>query len=280
MHDVNASPHRQRTLHALRALAVLPALIGAVSPTWGAAAATATLCEARSGAQRTPVIELYTSEGCSSCPPADQWLSTLKGQAVVAQAFHVGYWDYIGWVDRFATQANTARQNEVARANHLNTIYTPQIVRDGKDWPLWRTESLLQGSRAASFSGAKFLNAAPRAAQASAAAQATIAMQRIAQTDQYTARVTPADGVSHWSAYWTVTEHGHNSKVKSGENKGEFLQHDFVVRQYVPVGRYEGAQTLSFASIAPQPGHARQINLVVRDSRSGEPLQALSLQCN
>jgi hypothetical protein len=198
----------------------------------------------------------------------------------VAQAFHVGYWDYIGWVDRFATPANTTRQNELARANHLNNIYTPQIVRDGKDWPLWRTESLLQGNRAASFSGAKFLNAAPRAAQANTVAQATIAMQRIAQTDQYTAQVTPAAGVSHWSAYWTVTEHGHNSKVKSGENKGEFLQHDFVVRQYAPVGRYEGAQTLNFASIAPQPGHARQVNLVVHDSRSGEPLQALSLQCN
>jgi hypothetical protein len=280
MHHLHTLPCYRRALHSVRALAVLPALLGAVSPTWGAAAATATLCEARSGAQRTPVIELYTSEGCSSCPPADQWLSTLKGQAVVAQAFHVGYWDYIGWVDRFATQANTARQNEVARANHLNTIYTPQIVRDGKDWPLWRTESLLQGSRAASFSGAKFLNAAPRAAQANTTAQVAIAMQRIAQTDQYTARVTPADGVSHWSAYWTVTEHGHNSKVKAGENKGEFLQHDFVVRQYVPVGRYEGAQTLGFASIAPQPGHARQINLVVHDSRSGEPLQALSLQCN
>ena len=280
MHHFYAFPRCRRALHTVRALAVLPALIGAATPAWAAAGATATACEARSGAQRTPVIELFTSEGCSSCPPADQWLSTLKGQAVVAQAFHVGYWDYIGWVDRFATPANTARQNEVARANRLNNIYTPQVVRDGKDWPLWRTESLLQGGRAASFSGVKFLNAAPLAAQASATAQAAIAMQRIAQTDQYTARVTPADGVSHWSAYWTVTEHGHNSKVKSGENKGEFLQHDFVVRQYVPVGRYEGAQTLSFASIAPQPGHARQINLVVHDSRSGEPLQALSLQCN
>ena len=53
------------------------------------------VCEARSGANLTPVIELYTSEGCSSCPPSDQWLSSLKGQAVVAEAFHVAYWDYI-----------------------------------------------------------------------------------------------------------------------------------------------------------------------------------------
>ena len=67
------------------------------------------VCQARSAATLTPVVELYTSEGCSSCPPADKWLSTLKDDAakgrVVAQAFHVGYWDYIGWVDRFASPA-------------------------------------------------------------------------------------------------------------------------------------------------------------------------------
>ncbi len=70
-------------------------------------------CQAQSsGPTITPVIELYTSEGCSSCPPAERWLSTLKSQAqqghVVVQAFHVGYWDYIGWADRFAKPAFTA----------------------------------------------------------------------------------------------------------------------------------------------------------------------------
>ncbi len=262
----------------LRVLSAMALAVWAVlSPAW---ASTAAICEARSGPQRTPVIELFTSEGCSSCPPADQWLSTLKGQPVVAQAFHVGYWDYIGWVDRFATQAHTARQNDIARANRLFNIYTPQVVRDGKDWPRWRTERLLQGDQAAAYSGIKFLNPVASASQAQAPAQASITLQRVAQSDQYTARIIPGNGVSNWSAYWTVTEHGHNSKVKAGENKGEFLQHDFVVRQYVPVGRYEGAQTLSFASIAPTPGHARQINVVVHDSRSGEPLQALSLMCD
>ncbi|PIW09743.1 MAG: DUF1223 domain-containing protein, partial [Comamonadaceae bacterium CG17_big_fil_post_rev_8_21_14_2_50_60_13] len=91
-------------------------------------------CEVVSGERLTPVIELYTSEGCSSCPPADQWLSTLKGKPVVAQAFHVGYWDYIGWKDRFATAANTARQRQIAMANGLSGIYTPQLVRNSKDW--------------------------------------------------------------------------------------------------------------------------------------------------
>ena len=74
----------------------------------------------------------------SPCPPADKWLSTLKaaaasGQAVV-QAFHVGYGDYIGWVDRFAVPAHTVRQKQVAAQDRLTNIYTPQLVRDGQDW--------------------------------------------------------------------------------------------------------------------------------------------------
>ena len=84
------------------------------------------------------MIELYTSEGCSSCPPADRWLSSLKGTAAeggaVVQAFHVSYWDYIGWIDRFASPAYTVRQREVAAWNGKSGIYTPQLVRNGQDW--------------------------------------------------------------------------------------------------------------------------------------------------
>ena len=76
-----------------------------------------------------------------------------------------------------------------------------------------------------------------------------------------------------------MTEHNHSSRVKAGENAGKFLKHDFVVRQYVPVGRYEGVQTLKFYAIAAQADHPRQINLIVSDVQSGEPLQAVSLQC-
>jgi hypothetical protein len=95
-------------------------------------------CQVQSGATLTPVIELYTSEGCSSCPPADRWLSTLKDSAAqgkaVVEAFHVGYWDSIGWVDRFASPAHTTRQKQVAGSNGLSGIYTPQVVRNGRDW--------------------------------------------------------------------------------------------------------------------------------------------------
>ena len=216
-------------------------------------------CTAQSAATLTPVIELYTSEGCSSCPPADRWLSSLKasaasGQAVV-QAFHVGYWDYIGWVDRFASPAYTARQRQIASWNHQSGIYTPQLVRNGQDWR--------------DYSHA-LASAEP--------ARARIAVQRSAE-DAFEAQVTPADGVGAWAAYWTVTEHGHNSKVKAGENAGEFLQHDFVVRQYVAAGEYRGPSKLTLRAIAGQAGHPRQVNLVVFDPKSGKPLQALSVGC-
>ena len=100
--------------------------------------------------------------------------------------------------------------------------------------------------------------------------------------DQFEARVSPLPALqtaASWSAYWTITEHGHNSKVQAGENAGEFLKHDFVVRQYTPVGRYRGAQMLPFTAIAAQSQHPRQINLVVTDTLTGKPLQALSLAC-
>lgn len=223
-------------------------------------AALAATCEAQSTASLTPVIELYTSEGCSSCPPADQWLSTLKpaaasGRAVV-QAFHVGYWDYIGWVDRFAAPAYTQRQRQIAAANGQRSIYTPQLVRNGQDWR-------------------DYDRALPAAAQP---ARATISLQRNAP-DAFEARVTPAAGVEAWAAYWTVTEHDHNSKVKAGENAGELLKHDFVVRQYVPAGDYKGPNRLTLRAVAAEAGHPRQVNLVVYDPRNGKTLQALSLQC-
>ena len=217
-------------------------------------------CFVNSGPTIAPVVELYTSEGCSSCPPADKWASSLKGTGAVVQAFHVGYWDYIGWVDRFAAPAYTNRQREVAARNNLRSIYTPQTVLNGKDWPNWSGQ--------------------PTGKEA---ARASIALKQLG-ADQFEASITPLPGLqTSWSAYWTVTEHGHNSKVQAGENRGEFLKHDFVVRQLVQAGEYKSAdntaQKLIFRSIAATPGHERQVNLVVFDTKTGQTLQAVSLQC-
>jgi hypothetical protein len=227
-------------------------------------------CSAQSGALKAPVVELYTSEGCSSCPPADQWLSTLKtagasgGPAPVLQAFHVGYWDYIGWVDRFASPAHTTRQRQVAAWNRQVSIYTPQAVLNGHDWPSWGRD----GGRLA-------------AAKEPAGAQISL---RQAGPDHFEALVTPTAGApARWAAYWSLTEDGHRSRVKAGENAGELLQHDFVVRQYTPAGEYvsdaKTPQRLSLRAIAATPGHARRLNLVVYDPASGATLQGVSAAC-
>ena len=105
----------------------------------------ASACRAESGAKLVPLVELYTSEGCDSCPAADRWLSMhfpagRPGDAI-ALAFHVDYWDRLGWKDRFASPAYTARQSDAMRANRAKFVYTPQVVLQGRDFTGWRRGS-------------------------------------------------------------------------------------------------------------------------------------------
>ena len=234
-----------------------------------AALSAQNMCAATSGGSITPVLELYTSEGCSSCPPADRWLSGLNlqdraGTPVVVQAFHVGYWDYIGWVDRFANPAHTSRQRRIAQWNNQRSIYTPQAVLNGRDWREWHK------------SGSSIAGGAD-------SAKVGISLKKTG-ADQFEAMVTALPGApGNWGAYWTVTESGHSSKVKAGENAGEFLTHDHVVRQYVEAGTFDtatgSAQKLTLRSIAAEGGRAQRVNLVVFDSRNGRTLQAVSATC-
>lgn len=226
----------------------------------GVVTASPIACDARSGATQNPVIELYTSEGCSSCPPADRWLSTLVAnvdatQAVV-QSFHVSYWDYIGWKDRFAHPTHNTRQRQIAAWHRSRQVFTPQITRNG-------------------------VNTEPfKLAKSTSAARATIAITS-GDKSTFSAEVIPNDPNTNWAAYWTVTEDGHSSKVKAGENRGELLRHDFVVRQYVPVEAQRGRGRLSLTAQAAEAPHlTRRVNLTVYDPANGTPLQALSLTCS
>jgi len=95
-------------------------------------------CESRSAARRVALIELYTSEGCNSCPPADRWLSSLQARGfnadrMVPLAFHVDYWDYLGWRDRFAQAGFSVRQRAQAGRGGARSVYTPQLLLNGAD---------------------------------------------------------------------------------------------------------------------------------------------------
>ena len=118
-------------------LTTVTLLIGVAGAGLAVAAEAASTCSAQAGAATT-VVELYTSEGCSSCPPADRWLSTLKNRPdVVALAFHVNYWDQLGWPDRFASAAFTERQRQLMAPSGSRYVYTPQVIANGQDWRGW-----------------------------------------------------------------------------------------------------------------------------------------------
>ncbi|MFA6179751.1 MAG: DUF1223 domain-containing protein, partial [Candidatus Methylopumilus sp.] len=111
-----------------------------------ATAAFGAECSIKSGPQVTPLLELYTSEGCSSCPPADQWLSGIAAAGftsdkVVPLAFHVDYWDYIGWKDRFGKPEFSARQRQAAKSGVSAFVYTPQVMLNGADFRGWQQAS-------------------------------------------------------------------------------------------------------------------------------------------
>src|SRR5512134_3696486 len=109
-------------------------------------------CTARtSGNEVLPLVELYTSEGCDSCPPADRWLSATfpsGGATASVLAFHVDYWDRLGWKDRFASPDYTARQHAAMRANGKTFVYTPQVLVQGRDVAAAARASAIQAARA------------------------------------------------------------------------------------------------------------------------------------
>jgi hypothetical protein len=181
-----------------------------------APAVHAATCTASSGASRTSLLELYTSEGCSSCPPADRWLSQLPPDSgVVPLAFHVDYWDKLGWRDPFAQAAFSQRQR--VRNSGLGWVYTPQVMLDGDDLRNWNRGRVPQ------------LKSVP--AQVSLTLNLDQAPEHI--DVQVTSRFTePADS-QNGRLYLALTENRLTSKVTAGENAQRTLHHDHVVRELV-----------------------------------------------
>jgi hypothetical protein len=245
-------------LLALAALSVASA-VAIVVPVDASAAAA---CSAQSGPTVPAVVELYTSEGCSSCPPADRWLSGLKGRSdVVALAFHVDYWDRLGWKDRFAQPQFTQRQNATQRTSGARFAYTPQVIVDGRDAPGWNSLG-------------------PAALQARAPSRVALTLARDATGLALT--VAPAAGApAKLSGYVAVVDDGMQSKVGAGENRGETLRQDGVVRELQPWNLVGGqTSTLRFTSTsAPEPGATRHWVAVATDGPFGKPLQAVALAC-
>ena len=227
-----------------------------------AGVAVASACSAQSGATVPVVVELYTSEGCDSCPPADRWLSTLKGRAdVVTLAFHVDYWDSRDWKDRFAQAKFTRRQNATRRTSGARFAYTPEVIVDGRDEPDWsRLPATALQTRT----------------------PATVDMTLTQEASGLALTLAPRAGApAELSGYVAVVDDGMQTRVDAGENRGATLLQDSVVRELLPWS-LAGAQppTLRFASrTTPEPRATRHWVAVATDGPYGRPVQAVTLAC-
>ena len=212
----------------------------------------------RSGPQRALMIELFTSEGCNSCPPAEALLNDFVDNprlwtSFIPLAFHVDYWDYLGWQDRYALPANAVRQRRYASLGHVRGVYTPGFMVNGRGWrPGW-TRRL------------------PTADEA-APGLLTVSLD----AGQLVADYRPADGnAQSLQLEFALLGVGLSTDIKAGENCGRHSRHDFVVlahhqlpgsgprwRGELPDGAYPAAQRLALAVWVSRAGDPTPLQAV------------------
>lgn len=169
--------------------------------------------------KRVSLVELYTSEGCSSCPPADKWLNSLLNNnelwsEFIPLAFHVDYWDYIGWQDPFASKAYSQRQYLYASQKNIRSVYTPGIVLNGKEWRGWsrsrrpKYDSSPAGKLSIEIKQEKF-----------SANYIPLSQSKFKPEQKFTLNIA-------------LLGFDQLSDVAAGENGGKTFKHDFVVLAY------------------------------------------------
>ena len=232
--------------------------------------AIAAECSAKSGLVTVPLLELYTSEGCSSCPPADKWLGGLKPDTskFTPLAFHVDYWDYIGWKDKFSKAEYSDRQRKGAAFGGAGFVYTPQFVMNGRDFKGWDNSRLNEAVE-------KSQNIASRAnltLNTMTEANGDITLKASAQT------VKPGD-TKNTDVFIALYENKLVSQVKAGENSGSTLKHDYVVREFF--GAYQMSNQNEFSKNFTLNNAWKNKDggavIFVQNSQTGEILQSLAL---
>jgi len=186
--------------------------------------AVAAACHAEAAAATPVLVELFTSEGCDSCPPADRWLAGLSrfsAAVVIPLAFHVSYWDYLGWSDPYAQKAFDVRHDRQAFLGGGKKLYTPQVFVDGQELRDWRREGAFEERRQAVSS---------RAAEAR--------LEAVWTQDPAGLRLQLRGNLPKGRAQlqWAIVESGLESSVVRGENAGKLLRHDHVVRVWRHAG--------------------------------------------
>ncbi len=219
------------------------------------------LFQADSANHRTALLALYTSQGCSSCPPAERWLARLGASdqmlgKIVPIAFHVDYWDYIGWKDRYADPRYSERQRRIARSNHQRTVYTPQFVLNGEDL---RPVSRL-GERLPEIVGE------PSSYHIHLSARFSEDRKLLVNW-----KTNPPLPPAHRMVL-ALTENGLIDSITSGENAGKTLSHEFVARELTQAAHSPVTITIG-ADV--NPGKLALVAFI--EGESGDVLQALRL---
>ena len=182
------------------------------------------------------LLELYTSEGCSSCPPADKWISKLTTHpglwtSIVPVGFHVDYWNYIGWEDRFSSPEYSARQRRYARTKNLKTVYTPGFLLNGEEWR--------------SFFGVRTL---------STETDKRVGKLRLKISDMELAAVfNPVENMRDKTLILNIAVLGFDIKtdVKAGENHNKQLKHNFTVLGYKSIPLYKDKSSYAVMTELP-----------------------------
>ena len=197
------------------------------------------------------LLELFTSQGCSSCPSADANLTDLlqrkkeKGEAIYLLAFHVDYWDRLGWKDVFSNSDYTERQREYATALNTRTVYTPQMIVNGR-------EAFVGSNKAKTNAAIELALSTP--------AQAGIFLKKEEQETHIELSVELTDPIPDGRLVVALVEHHVVTKIESGENKGRTIQYDGVVRT---MNIAEAAKKLTFSLALPSIVKKENAEIVV-----------------
>ena len=212
---------------------------------------------------KTALIELYTSEGCSSCPPAEAWLSALQDSPrlwkdFVPIAFHVDYWNSLGWKDPWSDPTFSERQRAYAQSWRSESVYTPEFVLNGKEWRNW-----LAGKNGPKSNGDR-AGILTVSSSGTNRWQVSFAPEKIANTP--------------YEIHAAMLGGGIISDVKAGENRGRRLNHDFVGMNHLQIGMTtsNGVANGKFILDTSRINPAKTIALVVWVTSAGqlESLQA------
>jgi hypothetical protein len=196
------------------------------------AAAVALLLTASPASAGPVVVELYTSQGCNTCPPADALLGELRERDdILPLSIHVNYWDYLGWTDAYATEAGTARQHAYARPLRERFVYTPQMIFQGSTHTAGHRRGEVEAEIASAKSRAKDDLALTFGTDAAGHPTVTI----------------PASDFTGKADVWLMPyDDEHTTEIRAGENAGRTLSYYNVVRDVTSIGTYDGrAETLT-----------------------------------